>query len=75
MGTNGLINLTGNTNINLKENTETSQRYIEMLNNLDFGQNVTQQMKKGKKIIDQISFKTPLKNVYTNVIICPSISD
>ena len=46
-----------------------------MLNNLDFGQNVTQQMKKGKKIIDQISFKAPLKNVYTNVIICPSISD
>ena len=49
MGTNGLIILTGNTNINLKENTETSQRYIGMLNNLDFGQNVTQQMKKGKK--------------------------
>ena len=46
-----------------------------MLNNLDFEQQVTQERKKCKKIIDQISSNAPLKIVYTNVILCPSKSD
>ena len=46
-----------------------------MLNNLDSEKHVTQPTIKGKKIIDHICSNIPSKIVYTNVILCPSISD
>ena len=67
----GTIILTEDTNINVKEITKISQCYIEMLNNLDFEQQHSQQEQVKKN--DHISSNRPSKIVYTNVIL--SISD
>lgn len=46
---NGAIILTEDTNINVKEITKINQWYIEMLNNLDFEQQHSQQEQVKKK--------------------------
>ena len=48
----GLIFLTGDANIHLKENSETPKRFKEVLNNQDFEQHVGQPAKEAKERID-----------------------
>ena len=71
----GPIFVTGDFNIDLLKNNETSVRYKEILSNFNLHQHIGKATRKGKTLIDHISSNIPDRLVHQNVIYSDEISD
>ena len=69
----GTIILTGDTNINIKEDFNIKKWYTELLQNLP--QHTQLPTKKSTKTIDHIITNIPNEVIHSNILLCSSISD
>lgn len=62
-------------NINLKKQSNISEKYLQCLSNFNLAQEISLPTRKGSKLIDHIITNIPKKVIYSNVLPCPSVSD